>query len=162
MGHKFILKFMLKYFNFFSEKGLIFQHIIEIININYCIVIYSLQLHLIQDPSHRVRVSALHTLTKCLSLVSNVPPSDTNVFPEYILPALASVSYTLLRLASCTVAIAELSWTKHCILCTIASYNTDNWQTHVRHAGMCRILQFTGLHVRASSISGRERTRTII
>uniref|UniRef100_A0A1B6KTS4 non-specific serine/threonine protein kinase n=1 Tax=Graphocephala atropunctata TaxID=36148 RepID=A0A1B6KTS4_9HEMI len=49
-------------------------------------------LHLIQDPTHRVRVSALHTLTKCLSLVLTVPPSDTNVFPEYILPALASVA----------------------------------------------------------------------
>ncbi|XP_054259125.1 phosphoinositide 3-kinase regulatory subunit 4 isoform X2 [Macrosteles quadrilineatus] len=50
-------------------------------------------LHLIQDPSHRVRVSALHTLTKCLSLVQDIPPSDTNVFPEYILPALASVAH---------------------------------------------------------------------
>ncbi|XP_046685549.1 phosphoinositide 3-kinase regulatory subunit 4-like [Homalodisca vitripennis] len=49
-------------------------------------------LHLIQDPTHRVRVSALHTLTKCLSLVKKVPSTDTNVFPEYILPTLASVA----------------------------------------------------------------------
>ncbi|XP_023244916.1 phosphoinositide 3-kinase regulatory subunit 4 isoform X2 [Copidosoma floridanum] len=46
-------------------------------------------LHLINDPSSRVRVQAIHTLTKCLTLVKNVPPTDINIFPEYILPGLA-------------------------------------------------------------------------
>lgn len=39
-----------------------------------------------------MRVSAIHTLTKCLDLVKNIPPSDVNIFPEYILPGLAHLT----------------------------------------------------------------------
>ncbi|XP_033210037.1 phosphoinositide 3-kinase regulatory subunit 4 isoform X2 [Belonocnema kinseyi] len=47
---------------------------------------------LVHDPAPRVRVSAIHTLTKCLYLVKSIPPSDVNIFPEYILPGLAHVT----------------------------------------------------------------------
>lgn len=39
-----------------------------------------------------MRVSAIHTLTKCLYLVKTIPPSDVNIFPEYILPGLAHLT----------------------------------------------------------------------
>ncbi|XP_063992587.1 phosphoinositide 3-kinase regulatory subunit 4 isoform X2 [Diachasmimorpha longicaudata] len=48
--------------------------------------------HLVHDPAPRVRVSAIHTLTKCLYLVKTIPPSDVNIFPEYILPGLSHVT----------------------------------------------------------------------
>lgn len=48
--------------------------------------------HLVHDPAPRVRVSAIHTLTKCLHLVKLIPPSDVNIFPEYILPGLAHIT----------------------------------------------------------------------
>ncbi|XP_057339748.1 phosphoinositide 3-kinase regulatory subunit 4 isoform X1 [Microplitis mediator] len=48
--------------------------------------------HLVHDPAPRVRVSAIHTLTKCLYLVKSIPPTDINIFPEYILPGLAHVT----------------------------------------------------------------------
>ncbi|XP_012287746.1 phosphoinositide 3-kinase regulatory subunit 4 isoform X2 [Orussus abietinus] len=48
--------------------------------------------HLVHDPAPRVRVSAIHTLTKCLYLVKSIPPSDVNIFPEYILPGLSHIT----------------------------------------------------------------------
>ncbi|EFN87043.1 phosphoinositide 3-kinase regulatory subunit 4 isoform X1 [Harpegnathos saltator] len=47
---------------------------------------------LVHDPAPRVRVSAIHTLTKCLHLVKSIPPSDVNIFPEYILPGLSQIT----------------------------------------------------------------------
>lgn len=49
-------------------------------------------LSMLHDPIPRVRVRALHTLCKALQYVKTVPVSDTNIFPEYILPGLAVVS----------------------------------------------------------------------
>ncbi|XP_076177459.1 vacuolar protein sorting 15 isoform X1 [Ptiloglossa arizonensis] len=49
--------------------------------------------HLVHDLAPRVRVSAIHTLTKCLHLVKSIPPSDVNIFPEYILPGLAHITH---------------------------------------------------------------------
>lgn len=48
--------------------------------------------HLLHDGEPRVRVFALHTITHCLTLVSSVPRSDANIFPEYILPNLADIT----------------------------------------------------------------------
>ncbi|KAG8212699.1 hypothetical protein J437_LFUL019599 [Ladona fulva] len=48
--------------------------------------------YLLHDPFPRVRVMAIHTLTKCLSLVKIVPCSDANIFPEYVLPNLSSLT----------------------------------------------------------------------
>lgn len=48
-------------------------------------------MYLVKDPYPRVRVCAVHSLTKILSNLKSVPPSDANVFPEYILPGLAHV-----------------------------------------------------------------------
>lgn len=53
---------------------------------------FMLQFHLVHDPAPRVRVSAIHTLTKCLYLVKTIPPSEVNIFPEYILPGLAHLT----------------------------------------------------------------------
>ncbi|XP_068243849.1 phosphoinositide 3-kinase regulatory subunit 4 isoform X3 [Palaemon carinicauda] len=53
--------------------------------------ILPLTFHLLHDKVPRVRVCALHTLTRCLTLVATVPRSDTNIFPEYILPNLAEI-----------------------------------------------------------------------
>ncbi|KAF6214508.1 hypothetical protein GE061_009251 [Apolygus lucorum] len=50
-------------------------------------------MYLISDPFPRVRVHAVHTLQKALSYVKAVPPSDANVFPEYILPGLQQVAH---------------------------------------------------------------------
>nr|XP_045600663.1 phosphoinositide 3-kinase regulatory subunit 4-like isoform X2 [Procambarus clarkii] len=47
---------------------------------------------LLHDGEPRVRVFALYTLTHCLTLVSSVPRSDANIFPEYILPNLADIT----------------------------------------------------------------------
>ncbi|XP_053669300.1 phosphoinositide 3-kinase regulatory subunit 4 [Anopheles marshallii] len=49
-------------------------------------------LHLAQDAAPRVRVCSLNTLTRCLRMVRKLPRSDANVFPEYILPAIASLA----------------------------------------------------------------------
>uniref|UniRef100_A0A182P1N3 non-specific serine/threonine protein kinase n=1 Tax=Anopheles epiroticus TaxID=199890 RepID=A0A182P1N3_9DIPT len=49
-------------------------------------------LHLAQDAAPRVRVRSLNTLTRCLRLVRRLPRSDANVFPEYILPAIAPLA----------------------------------------------------------------------
>ncbi|XP_050100753.1 phosphoinositide 3-kinase regulatory subunit 4 [Anopheles aquasalis] len=49
-------------------------------------------LHQAQDAAPRVRVAALNTLTACLRLVHHLPRTDANVFPEYILPAIAPLA----------------------------------------------------------------------
>ncbi|XP_037949245.1 phosphoinositide 3-kinase regulatory subunit 4-like [Teleopsis dalmanni] len=49
-------------------------------------------LHLAQHSSAKVQVQAIETLTVCLSMVKDIPLNDANVFPEYILPAIASLS----------------------------------------------------------------------
>ncbi|XP_058797917.1 phosphoinositide 3-kinase regulatory subunit 4 isoform X2 [Phymastichus coffea] len=48
--------------------------------------------HLVHDPAPRVRVLAIHTLTKCLQMVKTIPPSDVNIFTEYILPGLSHLT----------------------------------------------------------------------
>ncbi|XP_014273976.1 phosphoinositide 3-kinase regulatory subunit 4 [Halyomorpha halys] len=48
-------------------------------------------MYLIRDPYPRVRVCAIYSLTKILSYLKVVPPSDSNVFPEYILPGLSQI-----------------------------------------------------------------------
>lgn len=49
-------------------------------------------LHLSQDVSAIVRAAALNTLTSCLCLVKTLPRSDANIFPEYVLPSVASLA----------------------------------------------------------------------
>ncbi|XP_065214852.1 phosphoinositide 3-kinase regulatory subunit 4 isoform X2 [Planococcus citri] len=49
-------------------------------------------LDLLQDGCTRVCISAIHTINNCLNLIQSVPPSDANIFPEYILPALTPIS----------------------------------------------------------------------
>jgi phosphoinositide-3-kinase regulatory subunit 4 len=59
-------------------------------------------LHMCQDISANVRVAALNTLTQCLCLVENLPRSDANIFPEYILPSIAHLAIdpaTIVRVA---------------------------------------------------------------
>ncbi|XP_063387877.1 phosphoinositide 3-kinase regulatory subunit 4 [Cydia fagiglandana] len=46
-------------------------------------------IHLSHDSVPRVRASAVSAAARCLSLVTTLPKSDCNVFPEYILPELA-------------------------------------------------------------------------
>lgn len=49
-------------------------------------------LHLTQDMSANVRVAALDKMTSCLCLVKTLPRSDANIFPEYVLPSIASLA----------------------------------------------------------------------
>ncbi len=49
---------------------------------------YTFQMVMLSDPFAAVRISAVRCLSSCVSRVTAVPPSDANVFPEYILPAL--------------------------------------------------------------------------
>lgn len=44
------------------------------------------------DPSARVRVCALDTLTACLCMVRDLPRNDANIFPEYVLPSIAPLA----------------------------------------------------------------------
>lgn len=37
-------------------------------------------------------MSALNTLTACLCMVKDLPRSDINVFPEYVLPSIAALA----------------------------------------------------------------------
>lgn len=39
-----------------------------------------------------MQVQAIETLTACLSMVKDIPLSDANVFPEYILPSISALS----------------------------------------------------------------------
>ena len=48
-------------------------------------------LYLINDSVPRVRARALRTLTQTLQLVQMLPSNEGNIFPEYILPALANL-----------------------------------------------------------------------
>eukprot|EP00794_Sanderia_malayensis_P015350 gene15350-16926_t len=45
--------------------------------------------HLVNDEVPRVRAHTIGTITKCLQYVKNVPRSEGNIFPEYILPNLS-------------------------------------------------------------------------
>lgn len=47
---------------------------------------------LLKDENVQVRVNALVALTQLLSLVSQISQQDTNLFPDYLLPALKSFS----------------------------------------------------------------------
>lgn len=51
-----------------------------------------MQLHLTNDPTARVRVVAIDTLTECLVLVTDVKRRDANVFPEYVLPSISPLA----------------------------------------------------------------------
>ncbi|XP_063233284.1 phosphoinositide 3-kinase regulatory subunit 4 isoform X2 [Bacillus rossius redtenbacheri] len=69
--------------------------------------------HFVHDPFPRVRVRAVHTLTKCLALVKNVPCSDANIFPEYVLPNLTPIAKDEVVIVRATYAenIAQLATT---------------------------------------------------
>lgn len=45
-----------------------------------------------QTSSTKVQVQAIDTLTNCLSMVKDIPLSDANVFPEYILPSITKLA----------------------------------------------------------------------
>nr|XP_022913149.1 phosphoinositide 3-kinase regulatory subunit 4 isoform X1 [Onthophagus taurus] len=49
-------------------------------------------MHLTHDSNPRVKVVAIRTITTCLDFVKDVPRSDANVFPDYILPGLAPLA----------------------------------------------------------------------
>ena len=49
---------------------------------------YLLQITLLTDRFATVRIAAFHCITECVKAVTNVPLSDANIFPEYILPNL--------------------------------------------------------------------------
>lgn len=59
-------------------------------------------LHLVNDVSSTVRCEAIRTLTRCLAQIRNVPANEANIFPEYILHHLNSLTHdpvTLVRVA---------------------------------------------------------------
>ncbi|EDW83237.1 uncharacterized protein Dwil_GK22752 [Drosophila willistoni] len=49
-------------------------------------------LNLAQKSPAKVQVQAIETLTACLSMVKDIPRSDANVFPEYILPYITDLA----------------------------------------------------------------------
>lgn len=59
-----------------------------------------------QDPAARVRVYSLDILARCLDLVQELPRSDFNVFPEYVLPAIAP-------LATDSAAVVRIAYAKN-------------------------------------------------
>jgi len=67
-------------------------------------------LHLCQDSSPNVRVAALDTLTQCLCLITRLPRSDANVFPEYVLPATSNLAEDLSLLYPTYVLTHPLSF----------------------------------------------------
>ena len=46
--------------------------------------------HLVSDDVPRVRAHTVTSITNCVCLVKDVPRSEGNIFPEYILPNLVS------------------------------------------------------------------------
>ncbi|GFQ80252.1 phosphoinositide 3-kinase regulatory subunit 4 [Trichonephila clavata] len=48
---------------------------------------------LAKDKYPKVRVAVLQTLTECLSLIKSISRSDSNIFPEYILPNLSHIAH---------------------------------------------------------------------
>ena len=46
------------------------------------------QITLLTDRFSSVRIAAFNCITDCVKAVTNVPVSDANIFPEYILPNL--------------------------------------------------------------------------
>ncbi|GIY06610.1 phosphoinositide 3-kinase regulatory subunit 4 [Caerostris extrusa] len=48
---------------------------------------------LANDKYPEVRVAVIQTLTESLSLIKSIMRSDSNIFPEYILPNLAHVAH---------------------------------------------------------------------
>lgn len=57
------------------------------------------------DPFARVRAESVRTLTRCLAMVTTVPCSDVNIFPEYILPNLSPIAQD--EVVSVRIAYAE-------------------------------------------------------
>lgn len=49
-------------------------------------------MYLCQDHEPKIKIAAMDTITECLDLVSKLPRSDGNIFPEYILPGLAPLA----------------------------------------------------------------------
>ncbi|XP_034112956.1 phosphoinositide 3-kinase regulatory subunit 4 [Drosophila albomicans] len=49
-------------------------------------------LNLAEHSPAKVQVQAIETLTACLSMVKDIPRSDANVFPEYILPYITDLA----------------------------------------------------------------------
>ncbi|XP_071440948.1 phosphoinositide 3-kinase regulatory subunit 4 [Hetaerina americana] len=108
--------------------------------------------HLLHDPFPRVRVMAIHTLTKCLSLVKLVPCSDANIFPEYVLPNLAMVIHdeaVMVRAAYAEniaqLAITALRFLEQSQLSVSESGNplggghrgSDTYSNRASNAGVC-------------------------
>ncbi|GFT53351.1 phosphoinositide 3-kinase regulatory subunit 4 [Nephila pilipes] len=48
---------------------------------------------LAKDKYPKVRVAVIQTLTECLSLIKSITRSDSNIFPEYILPNLSHIAH---------------------------------------------------------------------
>lgn len=48
---------------------------------------------LAKDKYPKVRVAVIQTLTECLTLIKSIPRSDSNIFPEYILPNLSHIAH---------------------------------------------------------------------
>lgn len=102
---------------------------------------HQFQLHLCQDSSPNVRVAALDTLTQCLCLVTRLPRSDANVFPEYVLPAISNLAVdqaTIVRISYAqniaTLAETAVKFLEHSQLGTmdgpIPNYETELHDLH--------------------------------
>ncbi|GBN01215.1 Phosphoinositide 3-kinase regulatory subunit 4 [Araneus ventricosus] len=48
---------------------------------------------LAKDKYPKVRVAVIQTLTECLGLIKSISRSDSNIFPEYILPNLSHIAH---------------------------------------------------------------------
>ncbi|KAF8792794.1 Phosphoinositide 3-kinase regulatory subunit 4 like protein [Argiope bruennichi] len=46
-----------------------------------------------KDKYPKVRVAVIQTLTECLGLIKSISRSDSNIFPEYILPNLSHIAH---------------------------------------------------------------------
>lgn len=78
---------------------------------------------LLDMSSHRVRAQALTTLVDCLDMVTQVPPSDYNIFSGYIFPALEkldrdilvriSLAQNIARIAKISIRYLEASFINH-------------------------------------------------
>ena len=100
---------------------------------------FFLQLHLCQDISANVRVAGLDTLTQCLCLVTRLPRSDANVFPEYVLPAIAHLAIdpvTIVRTAYAqniaTLAETAVKFLEQTQLSSSSDGPIPNYETELR------------------------------
>ncbi|RWS25485.1 phosphoinositide 3-kinase regulatory subunit 4-like protein, partial [Leptotrombidium deliense] len=129
----------------------------------------------LNDKNSRVRSEAIDSLTFALSCVEDIPPSNNNVFPDYILPILCQITtdksvLVRITLASQLPTLAQISLK---FLTSSSNYTTelnilqDTFQSIVSHLltdteNAVKITLLSSDISKLCSFFGRQKTNDII